>query len=95
MRGISIQRRSKEEIRYPNYLKMSRSRVDSAVGRWNRAMREFLLPAGPLAKDGGTLYSPPNPAQNDPGLRDVGIDARAHAGTAGRVPVDRQEVSNT
>jgi hypothetical protein len=49
-----------KEIRYPNYLKMSRSR-DFAVGRWNRAMREFLCQRGLLAKDEETFYFPPNP----------------------------------
>ena len=32
----------------------------SAVGRWNRAMREFLFQRGLLAKDEETFYFPPN-----------------------------------
>ena len=48
-----------KEIKYPHYLKASRSR-DFAVGRWNRAMREFLFQRGLLAKDDETFYFPPN-----------------------------------
>ena len=46
------------EIKYPDYLKLSRSR-DFAVGRWNNAMRAFLLQRGLLAKDDETFYFPP------------------------------------
>lgn len=49
-----------KEIKYPNYLKASHSR-DFAVGRWNHAIREFLLQRGLLKKDEETLYFPPNP----------------------------------
>lgn len=46
------------EIKYPDYLKLSRSR-DFAVGRWNNAMRAFLFQRGLLAKDEETFYFPP------------------------------------
>lgn len=49
-----------KEMKYPNYLKISRSR-DFAVGRWNHAMREFLFQRGLLAKDEETFYFAPNP----------------------------------
>lgn len=49
-----------KEIKYPHYLRASRSR-DFAVGRWNRAIREFLFQRGLLAKDEETFYFPPNP----------------------------------